>query len=134
MAYLLDTNVLSALLRENEKVWQTAQAMEWADQELFISTISYYEIKRGLLANQATTRMERVDHLRRKYTMLGTDNEAVLDEAAAIYAELKQRGELLPDADIFIAAVARVHGLILVTDDNYFNRISGLQLENWVRD
>ncbi len=134
MAYLLDTNVLSALLRENEKVWQTAQAMEWADQELFISTISYYEIKRGLLANQATTRMERFDHLRRKYTMLGTDNEAVLDEAAAIYAELKQRGELLPDADIFIAAVARVHGLILVTDDNHFNRISGLQLENWVRD
>ncbi|OQW87365.1 MAG: hypothetical protein BWK78_09150 [Thiotrichaceae bacterium IS1] len=134
MAYLLDTNVLSALLRKNEKVWQTAQAMEWADQELFISTISYYEIKRGLLANPATTRMERFDHLRRKYTMLGTDNEAVLDEAAAIYAELKQRGELLPDADIFIAAVARVHGLILVTDDNHFNRISGLQLENWVRD
>jgi tRNA(fMet)-specific endonuclease VapC len=134
MAYLLDTNVLSALLREKEKVWQTAQAMEWADQELFISTISYYEIKRGLLANQATKRMERFDHLRRKYTMLGTDNEAVLDEAAAIYAELKQRGELLPDADIFIAAVARVHGLILVTDDNHFNRISGLQLENWVRD
>ncbi|MEN8216294.1 MAG: PIN domain-containing protein [Pseudomonadota bacterium] len=47
---------------------------------------------------------------------------------------MKLRGELLPDADIFIAAIARAHGLILVTNDSHFDRIEGLRIENWLKE
>ena len=37
------------------------------------------------------------------------------------------------NADLFIAACAKVHGLILVTNNmKHFKRIKGLKLENWV--
>jgi len=78
--------------------------------------------------------MKDFDKIRQKYEMLGTDSETVLDTASEIYANLKRRGELLPDADILIAAVALNYNLTLVTDDNHFNRIEGLKIENWLRD
>jgi tRNA(fMet)-specific endonuclease VapC len=76
-----------------------------AGKKMCLSTISYYETKRGLLATQATQKMKQFDLICQKYEMLGIDSEKVLDEASQIYANLKRRGELLPDADILIAAI-----------------------------
>jgi len=86
------------------------------------------------LASQASHQLRLFHQLLQDYEVLGIEEVPVLEKATAIYVELKQRGELLPDADILIAAVAQVHDLVVVTDDNHFNRISGLRLENWVRD
>jgi hypothetical protein len=44
--------------------------------------------------------MQDFDEIRQRDEMLGTDSEAVLDKASEIY-NLKRRGRLLPDADIF---------------------------------
>jgi tRNA(fMet)-specific endonuclease VapC len=66
--------------------------------------------------------------------MLGIDSEAVLNQASEIYASLKRQGKLLPDADILITAIALTYNLILVTDDNHFDRIDGLKVENWLRE
>lgn len=52
--------------------------------------------------------------------------------AAAIYADLQQRGELISDADILIAATALEHGLVIATGNvTHFGRIPGLQVVNW---
>jgi tRNA(fMet)-specific endonuclease VapC len=131
--YLLDTNIISAMLKPSQHIWQKIQNVIVAEEKIFISTISYYETKRGLLATQATTKLQRFDYIRQKYEMVGIDSEVVLDTASEIYATLKKRGQPLPDADILIAAMAKTYGLILVTDDNHFDRMEGLQVENWVR-
>jgi tRNA(fMet)-specific endonuclease VapC len=131
--YLLDTNMISAMLKQNDQVMKKAEVTVRAGVKIFISTINYYEIKRGLLATQATQKTGLFNRLRNHYQMLGTDAEEVLNEAAEIYANLKRRGQLLPDADILIAAVARRRDLILVTDDGHFGRIEGLSVENWLR-
>ncbi len=53
--------------------------------------------------------------------------------AADIYADLHSRGQLIPDADILIAATAMHHGLVLATNNQRdFGRIAGLQLDNWL--
>lgn len=47
-------------------------------------------------------------------------------------SELRQKGKLIEDNDIVIAATAIQHRLILVTDNTgHFSRISELVLENW---
>ena len=56
-----------------------------------------------------------------------------LDKAVEIYADLRQRGMLIEDADILMAAIALVNDLTLVTNNtSHFSRIPGLQLEDWL--
>jgi len=131
MDYLPDTNIITAWLKLDEKVMKNVEAVACDGNKIFISSISYYETKRGLLSTFATKKMERFERLLQKYDMIGIEN--VLDEASEIYADLKRRGELLPDADIFIAAIAKAYDLILVTNDKHFERIEGLKQENWLK-
>lgn len=52
--------------------------------------------------------------------------------AADVYADLKQRGQLITDADILIAATALYHGLTLVTNNlSHYYRVPGLTVETW---
>jgi tRNA(fMet)-specific endonuclease VapC len=55
-------------------------------------------------------------------------------KAADIYGDLKGRGVLIRDADILIAATALVEGLGVITNnENHFQRIRNLQLDNWLK-
>jgi len=130
---LLDTNTVSAMLKRNQSVLKKMTLANTAKRKIFFNTITYYETKRGLLASQATRKMEDFEEMRQDYDMLGTDSEAVLDKASEIYANLKRQGRLLPDADILIAAVALTYNLTLVTADSHFDRIEDLKVENWLR-
>ncbi len=59
-------------------------------------------------------------------------NTRAWDEAARIYAALKQRGKIIDDADILIAAYCIVSGFTLITANvRHFERIEGLQWVNW---
>jgi tRNA(fMet)-specific endonuclease VapC len=50
-----------------------------------------------------------------------------------IKAELKQSGKLINDSDLFIAATALSHDLVLVTNNlRHFERVPFLRLEDWV--
>ena len=58
---------------------------------------------------------------------------AVIDIAADMYANLRRQGEILPDADILIAATALANDCVLVTgNEKHFRRIKGLEVENWL--
>jgi tRNA(fMet)-specific endonuclease VapC len=45
--------------------------------------------------------------------------------------QLRRKGSLIPDNDIWIAAVAMQRGLILATRDSHFDEIESLQTERW---
>ncbi|MBI5301451.1 MAG: hypothetical protein HY868_04885 [Chloroflexi bacterium] len=51
--YLLDTNIISLLLRRNQSVEQRAEDSFVANDVLVLSPIVYFEIKRGLLKRDA---------------------------------------------------------------------------------
>ena len=59
-----------------------------------------------------------------------TDDAAM--HYADIRADLKKRGAMIGANDLFIASQARAQGLTLVTNNTAeFERVQGLQIENW---
>ena len=75
-------------------------------KEIFINGLSYYEIKRGILAINATTQLSKFELLCRKFGLVLLDNRDIFDIASEIYADLRQKVELIENANILIASMA----------------------------
>lgn len=133
MSYLLDTNIIIAFMKNSEKLKIKLQEAIFYGKEIFINGISYYEIKRGLLAANAPKQLKVFDEICKRFRILFLDNQKIFDKAAEIYSDLKQRGELIQDANILIAAISLTQNLTLVSDDSDFLRIKDITVENWLR-
>lgn len=131
--YTLDTNIFSYYLRGDEAIRERLNREVSAGNQFIMNPITYYEIQRGLLAINSPAKSKKFKDLCRKLETLELSNE-ILDVAARHYAILRKKGQLVEDADLFIAATCLVHGLVLVTNnEKHFSRIDGLKIENWVR-
>jgi tRNA(fMet)-specific endonuclease VapC len=58
MGYLLDTNAVSAILKNEAKVVSKMKFFTEKGEKLYISVVTDYEIKRGLFAVNATTKLK----------------------------------------------------------------------------
>lgn len=95
-----------------------------------MSIITYFEIKRGLLAVNTVRKLKIFEELCPVINILWIDTTQIGDKASEIYVDLKQRGCLIQDADIWIAATALTQMLIVVTHDFDFNRVQNLNVED----
>ena len=59
--------------------------------------------------------------------ILGLD-EVTAETFATLRFDLRRRGELIPDHDLWIAATAQRHNLTLISRDQHFSRIPDLRL------
>ena len=128
---LLDTDILSELFKKNPKV--LAKASEYINTHgcLNISHITKYEILKGLKAKKAEKQTELFNRFCAINNVLSITDDVVV-KAADIYASLKEKGSIISDADILVAAVAISNNLVLVTNNtNHFSKIESLQLSNW---
>jgi tRNA(fMet)-specific endonuclease VapC len=131
---LLDTDTLSAILRRNPAVTTRAREYLRSHHRFTFSIITRYEILRGLKARHATKQQAAFDRFCAANTILHLSN-AVVVQAAEVYADLYRRGDLIGDADILIAAPSIVEGLSLATNnERHFERIEGLNIDNWLRE
>ncbi len=131
MKYLLDTNIVTAILKQNQKLIEKLSSVWGQKNEIFISGITYFETKRGLLAVNATRKISDFHSFCTKWKILFEDLESI-EQAALIYVDLKKRGLPIQDNDILIAATAITKDLILVSYDSDMGRVKGLKLENWL--
>lgn len=130
---LLDTDILSAILRQNHLVIPKARAYLAEHSQFTLSILTRYEIVRGLKTKGANQQAIVFDHFCTRNIILSVTEEVAV-KAADIYADLSRRGELIGDADILIAATALVNGLGVVTNnEDHFRRIRDLHIENWLR-
>ena len=134
MSYLLDTNIVTAFIKRNFQVLTRLQAAQDSSQDLFISCITYYETRRGLLYTNATRQTTIFELLRLNADILLLNDLDILEVAANIHVDLKRRGKTIQDADILIAATAIAHNLILVSNDSDMVNVQNLQLENWLAE
>ncbi|HYW18783.1 MAG TPA: type II toxin-antitoxin system VapC family toxin [Nodularia sp. (in: cyanobacteria)] len=134
MGYLLDTNIVTAIIKQNEKVTTKLASLNRQNQGVFISAITYYEIQRGLLAIKASRKLIDFEKFCDEYQVLLLNDMAIFEKAAKIHADLKIRGLPIQDADVFIAATAIINNLILVSHDSDLLRIPDLKLEDWLQD
>lgn len=132
MGYLLDTNIVSASLKQNIEIGLKITEIRRQGEFLGISGITYYEIQRGLLSSSATKKLALFQQFCQDYPILFLDDIRIFQKAAEIHADLKGRGTIIQDADILIAATAIIHNLILVSHDSDLTRVKDLQLENWL--
>jgi len=135
LKYLLDTNIVSEPLRP-KPVPGVLQKLRRHEEEIAISSVVWHELRFGV---------ERLPSSRRRVAIERYLDEVVLatmpildyDRAAAEWhanerARLEARGDMPPFADGQIAAIARVHELILVTlNDADFKRFQGIRVQSW---
>jgi len=129
---LLDTDVLSAIMRKNPVVLPKARAYLVEHGRFTLSIITQYEILRGLKAKDANQQIAVFEVFCNQNSILPLTEEAVV-KAAEIYADLSHCGQLIGDADILIAASALVHDLSVATNnESHFSRVNNLQVVNWL--
>ncbi|ELP56569.1 PIN domain protein [Microcystis aeruginosa TAIHU98] len=134
MGYLLDTNIVTAILKDNQVVVEKLSEVRLQGNDVFISCITYLETEAGLLAVKATNKLARFQDLcRTDLRVLLLDTMETVHEAAAICADLRRKGTPIQMADILIAATAISHNLILISDDSDMLRVQRLTVENWLR-
>jgi toxin FitB len=123
MRYLLDTNIISGVVRPSPSQSLMAWMAEQNDEDLFISSLTVAEIRRGVLEKPAGKRRDQLEAW-----FSGPDGPQALfagrvlpfDEGAAlIWARLmadgKAKGRPRSALDTIIAAVAEAHRCVVVT-------------------
>lgn len=121
----LETSVLVRYFRGQQWAEQYLDTISVDDRAL-VSSITLYELFTGALRSSNET----IADTRRG--VLGTEiaplDEATATEAAAITAELKDRGEPIPVPDTLIAGTARSAGATLIAIDEHFERVPDLDV------
>lgn len=124
MKLLVDTNRLSDALAEVDEVLDHLEVAE----VVYVPVIVLGEIRSGFLRGNRHAENER-----RLAWFLAQDGVATLAIEASVshrYASLHQllrtRGRPIPTNDLWIAALALEHGLVVYTRDGHFAEIPGL--------
>jgi len=136
MAFLFDTDAISELLRPHP----ATQYVQWLKsvprEDQFTSAVVIGELYKGAYRSEA-----RQHHLKNiEQRILPVVIVLPYDVATAkvfgqTRARLEERGAILPDADIQIAATAIYHDLELVTGNlRHFSRIDDLKVNTILSD
>lgn len=129
---ILDTDILSAIMRQERLAIESAQAYLDQHSQLSISIITRYEILRGLQAKLAKSQIEVFQQLCVSLEILPI-SDTIIYRASEIYGELYRTGNLIGDADILIAATCLERGFDCITNNTaHFSRVRGLVVGNWL--
>jgi toxin FitB len=136
MRYLLDTNIISNITKVSPSGKLLAWMKEQNDDDLYISSLTVAEIRRGIFEKPAGKRRNQLEAW-----FSGSEGPQALfagrvlsfDEVAAlIWARLmadgKAKGQPRSALDTIIAAVAEANGCIVVSDNE--KDFAGIEMIN----
>ncbi len=136
MRYLLDTEHWSHIQRRHPQVIAHIDRLP-ETATLFMPVVAQGELLAGIAAVTDEQRRAELRHLYEEVVAMATDilpvTSEVAERYAAIFVALRRKGKPIPINDIWIAAIALAHGLILVSSDEHFRLIDGLQVEDWTK-
>jgi predicted nucleic acid-binding protein len=123
--YLLDTNIISNVTKPVPSEALVAWMIEQADENLFISSLTVAEIRRGILEKSpGRKRRELEDWFSSREGPQALFAGRILpfdDKAALVWARLmaegKETGRAHSALDMIIAAVAEANECVVVTDN-----------------
>ena len=129
MTYMLDTDMVSLVVRRNPSVIQNLIKHE--EDEICISAITYAEIYYGLVKKGSDRLFSEVTEILGKISIIDFDNTQS-ELYGKIRAEQEKTGMILGSMDMFIAAAAMSQDAILVSHNTrHFSRVKGLKIEDW---
>ncbi len=129
--YLLDTNILSDLVR-NPQGPVAAHIARVGEDALCTSIIVAAELRYGAARSGSTRLGERIHLILSSLTILPL--ESPTDHCYAhIRHHLSSQGIPIGPNDLLIAAQALAHDLTIITANvREFERVPGLKVENWL--
>ena len=125
MTYLVDTHWLVSFLNGR------TQAVELLDKlsadGISVSMVVCGEVYEGF-ANypDAQARLAQFDALLETVDLITLDRQ-IAREYGRLRSELRAKGQLIPDNDIWIAATALAYDLTLLSSDRHYERIPELK-------
>lgn len=131
MRYLLDTNIVSHILRRQPNVMARLQSMPMSD--LYISAVTHAELMYGLAKKPDAAKLHRAVHeLLLRIGVLPFDEQAST-HYGKFKAQAEQSGKNLASLDMMIAAHASAVSAVLVSNDAAFQQIADLSVEDWTK-
>ncbi len=132
MRYLLDTNVISDLMRRPRGP-AALRVEALGIDAVFTSVIVAAELRFGVRRSESAPLARRLEEALEALSVVSFETPA-----DAVYVDLRTSLERLGTPiganDLFIAAHAKVLDACLVTDNTReFSRVPGLRIENWLR-
>jgi tRNA(fMet)-specific endonuclease VapC len=125
--YLLDTNIVIALLEGDETVLSSIERAH----EVFIPAIALGELFFGAAkSGRPIENMAKVERFAAGRVILACGVE-IAREYGRLRQVLRAKGRPLPENDIWIAATAKYYQLVLVTRDRHFRDVDDLAVEAW---
>ena len=98
-----------------------------------VSSLTVFEILKGLRKKRLKGKEKVFQKEILKHKVFALDY-AIMDSAATLLTALEEKGTPIAHGDLFIAATALTHDLILVTNNTeHFSKVEGLVLENWTK-
>lgn len=125
--FLLDTNILIALFAQEASILQQLQQAVGIVLPCIALGELYYGARRS---GRVAANVRRVDELAAQNHVLTCDVETA-QQYGIIREALRAKGKPLPENDIWIAALAMQHDMVLVSRDAHFNEIAGLNVVAW---
>ena len=133
MRYLLDTNIVSDLVRRPQgRVAERIRQV--GEEQVCTSVIVAAELRYGAAKKGSHRLTAQLEAVLGALDVLPFETPA--DEAyGMIRARLERAGQTIGANDLLIAAHAVAVGCALVTDNEAeFDRVDGLRRENWLRE
>lgn len=136
MSFLLDTCVLSEIVKPQPNDGLVAWLSEQNANTLFVSSLTLAELKKGITKLAESKRKTYLDNWLNAQVVKSFDQRVLpVDAEIALnwglyQAEMEAMGNPLPLMDSLIAATAKTHHLTLVTRNMKDMKMAGLKLLN----
>ncbi|HEB86600.1 MAG TPA: type II toxin-antitoxin system VapC family toxin [Gammaproteobacteria bacterium] len=132
-AYLLDTNILSDLVRHPQGM-VAARITKAGEDSTCTSIVAAAELRYGAAKSNSAKLADRVDLILSALEILPLEVPAD-HQYAALRHHLTRQGTPIGPNDLLIAAHALASDLTVVTANvGEFSRVSGLKVENWLQE
>jgi tRNA(fMet)-specific endonuclease VapC len=132
MRYLLDTNIVSDLVR-NPQGKAASHIRTVGEKQICTSIIVAAELRYGAAKKGSPRLSAQLDAVLGALEVLPLETPA--DESYGLLrTRLEQAGTPIGANDLLIAAQALALGCVIVTDnEREFSQVKGLRLQNWLR-
>ena len=120
---ILDTNALSAWAEGRAAIESPLRAAD----RVVVPSIVLGEYYFGIRQSRYRRRYENWLARYLPLTEIATVTSATADAYAEIRLELKRLGSPIPPNDVWVAALARQHGLEVLSNDGHFDAVDGVR-------
>jgi predicted nucleic acid-binding protein len=124
---ILDTNAVSALFAGDAGLEAVLAGVE----HHHLPTVVIGEYRYGLLRSRAGRELALLLDVLTSESIILPIDIATTNHYASVRDELRRQGTPIPENDVWISALARQHVLAVVSRDEHFDQVLGLDRRAW---